>query len=198
MTTDLLAGVPARPGHFLLESGYHTDVWLTLDALFADPGDVAPRVAALGERLRRHDVSAVCGPLMGGAFLAQGLATALGAAFYYAEPGPVLEGPGLFKATYRLPAELGRGARGRRVAVVDDVISAASSVRATIDALTAAGASVAVVGTFLVLGHKGIEHFAAEGIPLETLAQRDLALWAAGECPLCQQGTPLEDPLGLR
>jgi len=30
-------GVPARRGHFLLESGYHTDLWFSLDGLFREP-----------------------------------------------------------------------------------------------------------------------------------------------------------------
>lgn len=91
-TADILESLPARRGHFLLESGYHTDLWLTLDALFVDPRRVAPLVNALAERLRLHAMTAVCGPLVGGAFLAQALATALGIGFYYTEPrtGPAL------------------------------------------------------------------------------------------------------------
>jgi len=33
MTSDLIKSLPARRGHFLLESGYHSDFWFTLDAL---------------------------------------------------------------------------------------------------------------------------------------------------------------------
>ena len=69
MNGNILKGLPAREGYFLLESGYHTDVWLTLDALFVSPRDLAPLVSALAARLRPHGVSAVCGPLLSGAFL---------------------------------------------------------------------------------------------------------------------------------
>lgn len=120
----LASAVPARQGHFLLESGYHSDLWLTLDALFADPATVAPLVNALADRLRPHAITAVCGPLVGGAFLAQALAPTLGVGFYYAEPQPATDGDGLFTAQYRLPPELRRRVRGERMAVVDDVISA--------------------------------------------------------------------------
>ena len=74
MTDDMLKALPARRGHFLLESGYHTDLWFTLDALFVAPKDIAPRVVALAELLRPYSISAVCGPLLGGAFLAQAVA----------------------------------------------------------------------------------------------------------------------------
>ena len=54
----------SRNGHFLLESGYHSDTWFDLDALFVDPAAIAPQVDALAELLRPHYVSAICGPLL--------------------------------------------------------------------------------------------------------------------------------------
>jgi orotate phosphoribosyltransferase len=194
VTADILGALPARQGHFLLESGYHTDLWLTLDALFVDPLSVLPLVAALGDRLRPHGVSAVCGPLLGGAFLAHALAMRLGVGFFYTESRPVSARAGLFTAEYRLPSEQELRVQGQRVAVVDDVISAGSSVRATVLALTAAGASVVVVAAFLALGDAAIVHFTERGVPVETLQRREFAVWEPGDCPLCLEGRPLEDP----
>jgi len=74
------------------------------------------------------------------------------------------------------------------------VISAGSSVRATAIALTAAGASIAVVGTLFVLGQIAIDHFASLSIPLESLGQRDFTLWDPSICPFCAAAVPLEDP----
>jgi orotate phosphoribosyltransferase len=195
MTLDILAALPSRRGHFLLESGYHTDLWLTLDALFVDPAKIAPLVAALADRLRPHAISAVCGPLLGGAFLAQALATQLGVGFYHAELRSAPAGAGLFEARYELPSELRRRVRGQRVAVVDDVISAGSSVRATVESLEAAGASIAVVAALLVLGDAAVTHFAGRGVPVETLQRREFVLWNPDDCPLCRAGSPpLQDP----
>lgn len=196
MTASILSALPARHGHFLLESGYHTDLWLTLDALFVDPPQLAPLVAALADRLRSHAVSAVCGPLLGGAFLAQRLATTLGVGFYYTESRPGRVDAGLFTTEYHLPSELRRRVRGQRVAVVDDVISAGSSVRATVAALTAAGAATAVVAALLVLGDTATTHFAQHELPVEALSRREFTLWQPTECPLCRAGSPLEDPRG--
>ena len=195
MNPDVFRELPARRGHFLLESGYHTDLWLTLDSLFTDPLRIAPFVGALAERLRPHHVSAVCGCLLGGAFLAQALATALGVRFYYTEPRTGPAGAGLFKADYALPPDLRRRMPSERVAVVDDVISAGSSVRATVRALTSAGASTVVIGAFLVLGRVGLDHFASLAMPVESLGQRDLSVWEPSACPLCAAGAPLEDPV---
>src|SRR5712692_2688239 len=104
MTDTIFNALPARQGHFLLESGYHTDLWLTLDALFVSPRRVAPLVTALASRLRAHGTGAVCGPLLGGAFLAHAVATVLDVDFYFAEPVAGEAPSGFFEAQYRLPA----------------------------------------------------------------------------------------------
>lgn len=192
----IFEALAAGRGHFLLESGYHTDLWLTLDALFVDPAKIAPAVATLADKLRPHSVSAICGPLLGGAFLAQAIATILGTDFYYTEPKSASPNPGLFKATYRLPPELRRRVHGQRVAVVDDVVSAGSSVRATRAALTDAEATTVVVGALLVLGGTALTHFARERVPVESVERRAFGLWMPAECPLCRSGMPLEDPRG--
>ncbi len=195
MSDDVLKTLPVRAGHFLLESGYHADLWFTLDALFMTPRDVAPLVTALAGRLGPYGISAVCGPLTGGAFLAQAVATALGVDFFFSEPAPRRAGDGLFAAEYRLPAALKQRIRGAWVALVDDVISAGSSVRATAAALAQAGASVAAVGTLLALGTTAVEFFAACGVPVEALGRRDFTIWEPAACPLCRTRAPLEDPV---
>jgi orotate phosphoribosyltransferase len=190
----VLDSLPARRGHFLLESGYHTNLWLTLDGMFVDTRALAPLVSALADRLRPHAPTAVCGPMLGGAFLAQAVATVLGAKFYFTEPAPPSADPGLFRAKYRLPAELLPRVAGERVAVVDDVISAGSSVRATVEALADAGASTVAVGALLVLGDAAEAHFAGQGVPVEAVGRSEFSLWKPDDCPLCRAGVPLEDP----
>jgi orotate phosphoribosyltransferase len=187
--------VPARSGHFVLESGYHTDLWLELDTLFLDPGAIASVVEALADRLRPYSITAVCGPLLGGAFLAQALATRMGLRFYAAEPAPPRDSGGLFSAEYRLPPGQRRQAARERFAVVDEVISAGSSVRAAMAALAAAGGQTLVVGTLLLLGHPAAEHFSTLGLPLVALARRDFNLWNPVDCPRCRTAVPLENPI---
>ncbi|HEV8582764.1 MAG TPA: phosphoribosyltransferase family protein [Thermoanaerobaculia bacterium] len=149
----------------------------------------------MAERLRPYSITAVCGPLLGGAFLAHALAAHLGVRFYFSQPVPSQADGGLFAAQYRLPAELRRRVGTERIAIVDDVISAGSSVRATAADLTAAGASTVVVGTLLLLGSQAVEHFSARGIPLVALAEQAFNLWAPVGCPLCRSGMPLENPV---
>jgi orotate phosphoribosyltransferase len=193
-TDDLLTSLPARRGHFLLESGYHTDLWFNLDALFVAPAELAPHIAALSELLRPHSISAICGPLLGGAFLAQAVASHMGLRFYYTQQVPGKTAGSLFAATYQLPAELRRQAGTERIAIVDDIVSAGSSVRATAEDLITTGAETVVVGALMVLGNQAFDHFADRGIPLVALARQHFNLWEPAECPLCYAGTSLENP----
>lgn len=193
MTDDILRTLPARRGHFLLESGYHTDLWFTLDALFVAPHDIAPQVSALADLFRPYSITAVCGPLLGGAFLAHAVAAHMGARFYFSQQVKIKTDGSLFAAEYRLPTELRRRAGNERVAIVDDVISAGSSVRATAAELSAAGATTVVVGAFLLLGNQSVEYFSAREVPVVALARQEFNLWAPAECPLCRTGAPLEN-----
>ena len=189
----LLAIVGGRRGHFRLESGYHGALWLDLDALFADSAVTDPFVSRLVASVRAHRPDIICGPLLGGAFLAQLVARALGVEFSFAEREAPPAGDGLFRARYRLPPAYGARVRGKRVAIVDDVMSAGSSLRATHADLESHGARVVAAGALLVLGRTGADWFTSRNIPVEAAARDDYESWAPDACPLCREGIPLED-----
>ena len=185
-----------RTGHFLLESGHHGELWLELPRLYLRPERVTPLGAALARRLEAHAIEAVCGPLVEGAFVALQVAAELGVPFTYAGPLPPSDRPGLFPCAYRVPGPLRADLRGRRTAIVNDVINAGSAVRGTYEDLLACGARPVVIAALLVLGEASGALAAARGVALETLAVRPNQLWEPAACPLCRAGVPLEDPAG--
>src|SRR4051794_21129298 len=182
--------VAARTGHFDLESGHHGELWLELDALAWSAAALEPVVVGLAARIEPHAVDAVCGPLTGGAFLAQLVAARLGAGFAHTERISTGSG-GLYSAEYRLPDALVARLAGRRVAVVDDVVNAGSATRATLRALRAAGGEPVVLAAMLTLGETPARVAVDEGLPLEPLTTLDNAIWAPADCPLCVRGAPL-------
>jgi orotate phosphoribosyltransferase len=184
----VLALMSARTGHFALESGHHGELWLELDALFWNPAPLEPLADRLAEQLRPHGADVVCGPLVGGAFLAQLVATRLGAAFCHTEQAGTGDG-GLYAATYRLPPAAAVRLPGRRVAVVDDVVNAGSAVRATLAAVTAAGAQPVAIGALLALGPTPAT--VAANLPLEALATQANEIWKPQLCPRCARQEPL-------
>lgn len=188
--------VAGRRGHFRLESGHHSALWLDLDALFAQPGLIAPFVAALANAVRSYDVSAVCGPLLGGAFLAQLVAYALDVEFCFTErvmPADPSQSGGIYRARYVLPPAFAARLSGMRVAIVDDVMSAGSALRGTYSELKAHAAMPVVAGALLVLGSTGAAFFAEQGVAIEAVFREDYDLWLPSECPLCASGNALED-----
>ncbi len=190
---EFLQLVSARRGHFLLESGYHGRLWLVLDPLFTEHQRLAPFVDALASAIEKYNVDAVCGPLRGGAFLAQLLAARLDAEFFFTERIDATLGSRLFSAQYRLPHGFASRVHGRRVAIVDDVMSTGSSLRATYEALKARDAEPVVAGALLTLGSRGREFFEAQQVPVEAVAREGYETWAPSECPLCAGQIPLEN-----
>jgi orotate phosphoribosyltransferase len=185
--------VSARRGHFRLESGHHGGLWVDLDALFAEPRMIDPFVTALARRLRQYDVSMVCGPLLGGAFLAQLLARSLSTQFCFTQRSIPTEPTGMYQVRYRLPPAFAARVRDKRVAIVDDAMSAGSALRGTHKELEAHGATPVVAGALLVLGATGVDFFTELGLPVEAVATQDYELWVPADCPLCATGVPLED-----
>jgi orotate phosphoribosyltransferase len=176
-----------------LESGHHTERWLDLDQLFARPSALRPFVTELASRLAIHDVDTVCGPLNGGAFLAELIGSELGIGFAFAER-IISQRAGLLPIDYRVPPALRAALRGKRVAIVDDAISMGSAVRATVADLEVCGANPAAVGALLVMGPAGPEFASGRHLPLERLADLPLRTWLPSECRLCASGSPVADP----
>jgi orotate phosphoribosyltransferase len=193
---ELVSQLPGRIGHFRLESGHHSDLWTDLELLCLRPEFVRQRAAALALRLRQHRVDAVCGPLVEGAFVALMVASDLDVEFYYAERfAPQSDGPPhlLFRVEYRVPPALRSRLRGKRVVIVNDVISAGSAVRGTLADLASCGAETVAIAALAVLGRSAIEFADLNQLPLESLASFPFTMWTPAECPLCRSGVALDN-----
>jgi orotate phosphoribosyltransferase len=193
MQEDLVRLVAGRRGHFRMESGYHSELWFDLSGLFADPTRIEPMARALADQLAVHRIEAVCGPVTGGALLANMVAAGLKIPAITAEriaPGPR---PGLFPVTYRVVDAQRAGARAKRVAIVDDAISAGSAVRGTYADLVAVGAEPVALGALLIFG-EAIDPFAAvHQLAVAAITRLPFGMWKPTECPLCRAHEPLEN-----
>lgn len=182
-----------RVGHFRFESGHHGDRWLEPDLLLKKPAVLRPFAERLADRLKPYRFEAVCGPLTGGAFLAQLVADRCNVSFAFAErfAPPSNE---MYPVTYRIPHALRGDLSGLAVAIVNDVTNAGSAVRGTFADLVACGAKPVALGTLVVLGSWS-SLFAAENVlGLESLETLHNNLWLPDDCPLCASSSPLEDP----
>jgi orotate phosphoribosyltransferase len=193
MQQEVLELLSGQQGHFLLESGHHGDLWLDLETLCLQPQRAQAVAVKLTTALSGLQLDAVCGPLVEGAFVALMVALQLDIQFTYSERFVRSSADGLFPMGYRVPASLRGGLRGKRVAIVNDVINAGSAIRGTFAGLEECGANVVAISTLLTLGSAAAEFAASKKVPLHTVATLPNNLWTASDCPLCASGTPLQD-----
>jgi orotate phosphoribosyltransferase len=194
MQDDLNALLTARRGHFRLESGHHADMWLELDTLFVHPHRLRPIARQLALQLAVHDIEAVCGPVIGGSLVAQMIALELDLEFFTAERLLEASEHGGMAVHYRVPNRTRGWLGGKRIAIVDDVISTGSAARGTYTDLTNCGALPVALGALLVLGFAAPTLAKTSNMALESIAQLPSHYWPPGDCPLCVAKVPLESP----
>lgn len=193
MQDDLIKRINARKGHFKLESGHHGELWLDLDTLFLRPAPLQPFAKELATKFSQHNIDAICGPMTGGAFLAEMIASTMDVELYFTQRFTNPESTSMYSVSYKLPLTLEESVKGKKIAIVDDVINAGSAIKGTYTTLSELGANVVAIGSLLVLGDKA-EAFAKEkGIGLESLGSLSNNIWKPEECPLCASNVPLEN-----
>lgn len=186
-----LLDIPRRTGHFALESGLHAEEWLELDSLFCEPRRIDAAVAALANHVASRNCEGICGPLVGGALLAQRIAMELDVPMFFTVRSGVSPEGELYGARYELPVDQQSLIRNRSVALVDDAISGGSATLASMQALRHAHATVATVACLLQLGDVGAGRLESAGAPIYSVARRPLVSWLPDECPMCRRGVPL-------
>ena len=187
----LLKAVSAMRGHFRYESGHHGDLWLNLDELFLDARSMRSWVSALAQQAIVCRPQFVCGPLTGGAFVAQLMAADLAAGFIFAER-QVSE---IGQVRYHIPEPLRESLRGRSLLLVDDAINAGSAIQATLADLLACGSELVGLASLFTLGEAAASIASQNGVPLFTLVSLVRGMWLPPECPLCRSGVPLKNRL---
>jgi orotate phosphoribosyltransferase len=191
---SLLETVAAQRGHFVYESGHHGDLWLDLDALWVNTGRARGWAAALARRTAACQPQVVCGPLTGGALVAQSMAAELDAGFVFAERQPRLTSPGQ-AVRYHIPGSLRERLQGKRVLLVDDAINAGSAVLATLADLIDCGARLAGLAALITLGETAPQIAERHKVPFYTLVSLERQMWEPERCPYCRSGMPLIDRL---
>lgn len=188
-SSGLEQAVGATRGHFRYESGHHGDLWLDLDTLFVNVQRMEGWVKALAQRAAVCRPDVICGPLTGGAFVAQLLAAETGAAFVFAERLTGVAGP----VRYHIPEPLRPILSGKRVLLVDDAVNAGSALLSTLADLRECEIELAGFASLLALGEAAAQIAEWHGVPFFTLASLERRIWTPAACPLCASGAPLVD-----
>lgn len=191
---DLLERVGAfRKGHFVFTSGRHGDTYINKDAIYPYTRETSTLCRAMAEHFKDSNVEAVIGPAVGAAILSQWVAHHLSemngrdVLSVYADKDGM--GGFLLKRGYdKLCA-------GKRVLVVEDLMTTGGSVKKVIDIMRANGSEV--VGVGVVCNRGGVELKDVGSPPkLVSLVQVQLDSWEATECLLCERKIPVSMDIG--
>jgi orotate phosphoribosyltransferase len=165
-------------GHFLLTSGLHSDKYVEKFRLLERPDLVTQVCSEIVRRFSGEKVDVVLGPAVGGIVLAFETARQLGCKYMFAETE---NGQRVLRRGFALQP-------GERVLLVEDVVTTGGSVRATLDLALASGAEVVGVAVLVDRGEVPLQ------LPVRTevLLRLPLRTFQPENCPLCQQGIPLE------
>jgi len=170
-----------RQGHFVLRSGLHSDRYFQAALLLQHTKRAAQLCGELARRFAGVGIDLVISPAVGGIVVGQEVGRTLEVRAIFAEKDDQSE------MILRRGFEIGPG---ERVLVAEDVITRGGRVQQTLDLVRRHG-GVPVGGAVLVDRSAGTVDF---GVPTESLAQLELAVFSAGDCPLCRQGIPVEKP----
>ena len=185
---EILAETGAVIGdsHVVYTSGRHGTAYVNKDAVYPHPAQVSALCRMLADAAAADRPEVVCGPALGGIILSQWTAHHLGALAVYAEKLP---GGGL-----ALRRGYDRIVAGRRVLVVEDIVTTGGSVRQTVAAVRAAGGEVTRV---TALCNRGGITAADLGVPaFSALVTLSLDSWEVASCPLCRDGVPVNTDVG--
>src|SRR5216117_1093659 len=171
-----------REGHFILASGRHASLYLEKFQVLQHPSETERLSSAIAMWAGSLGVETVAGPTTGGIILAHEVARQLGARAIYAERREGASGRE-FRRGFAL-------APGERVLVVDDIMTTGGSLQETIDAVRAAGGTVA--GAAVLVDRSG--GAARLDVPVKALWRLDIPSYSATECPLCAKGVPAVHP----
>ncbi|MFH0882438.1 MAG: orotate phosphoribosyltransferase [bacterium] len=167
-------------GHFKLASGLHSDRYVEKFRLLERPDVTEMLVRELAARVRKYQPEVVVGPVTGGVILSYEMARQLGTKAYFTE-----------KATDGgMVLRRGFDVRGKRVLLVEDIVTTGGSVLKTAEAVRQAGGEVVA---FAILVNRSSGRFQPEA-PVEALVTLEIQTWQPDALPDHLQSTPVTEP----
>lgn len=170
-------------GHFLLTSGRHSGAYLEKFQVLQWPQHTERLCRALADHFRPANVEVVIGPTTGGVLLAYEVARQLGVRGIFVENDPDRPGHRVLRRGFQLRS-------GERALIVDDILTAGTSIREVLEALAPFQPEIVGIG-LLVDRSQGQADF---GYPLHALLHLSIPSYAPADCPLCAAGKPLVKP----
>lgn len=179
--------------HIVATSGKHLDAYLNKDAIYPHTHAVSAVCKAIADLFVDAHIEAVVGPSLGGIILSQWTA------YHLSE----MTGRDVLGIYTEKNAEkdqiLTRGydalVCGKRVLVVEDILTTGGSLAKVVRTVKAAGGTVVAACAMVNRDPDKIDDVVI-GAPLKTLAALRLPAWDEADCPMCKNNVPINTAVG--
>lgn len=173
-----------RTGHFQLTSGKHSSQYINKDVIYSNPAlfnaIVMKMTRAISPYGNAFDV--ITGPAIAGAVLAAPISLQfINKVFVYPEK---IDNEMAFRRGYD------NILKGKRIWIVEDIITTGGSIEKTIAAIVKCGGEVVGVSAIWNRGSWS----PTVNIPFLSLINEFVPSYFPNECPECKAGIPLRDP----
>ncbi|MEX0918621.1 MAG: phosphoribosyltransferase family protein [Candidatus Paceibacterota bacterium] len=187
-------GAVITDSHIVYTSGKHGSAYLNKDALYPHTVETSRLCRVLADRFAADCPQVVISPAIGGVILSQWVAHHLsrinGRQIFgvYAEKSE--DGD-----TFVIKRGYDKFIVGKKVLVVEDVLTTGGSAKKVVEATRAIGGHV--VGLGVLCNRGGITPSEVADVPkLDALISITLDAWAEDDCPLCKRQVPINTDVG--
>ncbi|MDP3769999.1 MAG: phosphoribosyltransferase family protein [Candidatus Sungbacteria bacterium] len=205
-------GVIIPNSHVIYSSGKHGSIYINKDALYPHAMDTAMLCRLLTRYFVSFDIDCVVGPEKGGIILAQWAGYYLSEYLWrevtsvFAEKRripikqiplmrPTDVSPLFYEDSFVFTRGYDRFVAGKRVLVVEDVLTTGTTVRKVVELVRACGGRVEGVGALWNRG--SVTSRDIGDVPrLFSLLDINIDAWESNECPLCRRNIPINTELG--
>lgn len=191
----LLAEVKAiiTNSHIVYTSGKHGAAYVNKDAVYPHTEKISALAQDIADYFADYGIQAVIAPAIGGVVLSQWVA------HHLTKSGDEVISVYAEKATDSDAFVIKRGydklIAGKKVLVVEDVLTTGGSVKKVIEATRAVNAEI--VGLGVLCNRGGITAQDVGDVPeLFALVNVELESWDEADCPLCAQEVPVNTDVG--
>lgn len=176
-----------------MTSGKHSNKYVNKDVVYAHTVKVSELCAMIADLFENDKIEAVIAPAMGGIVLSQWVA-------YYLSYFGTKEVLALYADKEDKNFVIKRGydqlIKGKRVLVVEDVVTTGGSIKKVIELVRTSGGMV--IGAAILWNRGGIKvhDVSDENIKFVSLLDVKFRSWAEDNCPLCWTQIPINTSVG--
>ncbi len=202
-------GAIITDSHIVYTSDKHGSAYVNKDAVYPHTELTSALCWTIASQFVEYNVEVIVGPALGGIILSQWTADALTklsgreVLAVYAEkqlshasaPDPLMRGIFFETGEFIFKRGYDKIVAGKRVLVVEDVLTTGGSVKKVIEAVNELQGEVVGLGALCNRGKVTPADVGFDG-KLFAVVEVDLAAWSAEECPLCAGGVPVNTEVG--